>query len=76
MRAALLPGARRIAGTYRQLAAEVLGLDPSSTQARSAADGLLSLLRGLALGAVLRPHSDAERAALTAWLTSFRRAPD
>lgn len=75
LRQALLSGARRMARTYRQLTIEVLGLDPSSTEARVAVDGLLSLLRGLALGAVLRPHSDAERAALTAWLTSFQRLP-
>lgn len=74
LRQALLPGARRIARTYRQLTVEVLGLDPSSTQARVAVDGLLSLLRGLALGAVLRPHSDADRAVLTAWLISFQRS--
>lgn len=75
LRQALLPGARQIARTYKRLTIEVLGLDPSSTEARVAVDGLMSLLRGLALGAVLRPHSDAERAALTAWLGSFQRSP-
>lgn len=75
LRQALLPGARRIARTHRQLTVQVLGLDPSSTQARVAVDGLLSLLRGLALGAVLRPHNDADRAVLTAWLTAFQRSP-
>lgn len=76
LRHALLPGARRIARTYRQITVEVLGLDPSSTEARVAVDGLLSLLRGLALGAVLRPYGKAERAALTAWLTSFPPPPN
>lgn len=73
LRQALLPGAQRIARAYRQITADVLGLDPASPEARLAVDGLLSLLRGLALGAVLRPHGDAERAAITAWLTSFQR---
>ncbi len=73
LRQALLPGARRIARTYRQITADVVGLDPAAPEARLAVDGLLSLLRGLALGAVLRPHGDAERAAITAWLTSFQR---
>lgn len=72
LRQALLPGARRLARTHRHLTAEVLGLDPASTEARLAVDGLLSLLRGLALGAVLRPHGDTERAAITAWLQSFQ----
>jgi AcrR family transcriptional regulator len=73
LREGLLPGARRLARVHRQITAEVLGLDPGSPEARLAVDGLLSLLRGLALGAVLRPHGDAERAALTAWLTAFQR---
>lgn len=72
---ALLPGARRIARTHRHITAEVLGLDPASPEARLAVDGLLSLLRGLALGAVLRPHGDAERAAIRAWLVSFHSTP-
>jgi AcrR family transcriptional regulator len=75
LREALLSGARRMARTHRQLIAEVLGLDPESPQARLAADGLLSLMRGLALGAVLRPHGVSERAALTAWLASFDATP-
>lgn len=73
LRTALLPGARRTGRVNRRVTAEVLGLDPASAEAHLAVDGLMSLLRGLGLGSVLRSHGEGERAVLVAWLSAFQR---
>lgn len=70
LREALQPGAHRLFRELRDALAPVTEqLDDA--QFSVFLDGLLSLLRGLAIGAVLRDRPDREKQVLTAWLTAF-----
>ncbi|MFM9379035.1 TetR/AcrR family transcriptional regulator [Gordonia sp. VNK21] len=70
LRAALQPGAHRLMEQLRSILEPVVGdLDDESFEIFL--DGLLSLLRGLAIGAVLRDRPQREHAILNAWLSSY-----
>lgn len=70
LRAALRPGAqdlgRQLRAPFRALAADL-----DAARLDIFADGLLSLLRGLAVGGVLRDRPGLEKAVLRAWLVAF-----
>lgn len=70
LREALGPGARDLA---RQLREPLLGLvgELDDERLEVFGDGLLSLLRGLAIGGVLRDRPALEKAVLQAWLVAF-----
>lgn len=70
LREALQPGAHRLFAELRQTLAPFVG-DLADPEFAVFLDGLLSLLRGLAIGAVLRDRPDREKQVLTAWLTAF-----
>ena len=70
LRDALRPGARRLSHQLRGVLAARVG-DLSDERLDVFVDGLLSLLRGLAIGGVLRDRPDREKAVLTEWLTAF-----
>lgn len=70
LRAALLPGAHRLGRQVREAVVPVVG-DLDGGQLDLFVDGLLSLLRGLAIGGVLRDRPLAEAAVLQAWLDAF-----
>jgi AcrR family transcriptional regulator len=70
LRAALTPGARRTGRELRQLFAAVLGRDEGDPQVVVFVGGLLALLRGLAVGAVLRDRPGVERAVVATWVTT------
>jgi hypothetical protein len=70
LRAALTPGARRTGRELRQLFAVVLGRDEADLQVVVFVGGLLALLRGLAVGAVLRDRPGVERAVVATWVTT------
>ena len=74
LRAALRPGARSLG---RQLRAPLLLLagELDDERLEVLADGLLSLLRGLAVGGVLRDRPALEKAVLAAWLGAFGAGP-
>ncbi|MBM7368514.1 TetR/AcrR family transcriptional regulator [Gordonia hydrophobica] len=70
LRDALRPGARRLFRDLRDALAP-LSLDLDDEHFAIFLDGLLSLLRGLAIGAVLRDRPEREKQIVTAWLTAF-----
>lgn len=70
LREALQPGAHRLFTEVQQMLAPFVD-DFGPEQSAVFLDGLLSLLRGLAIGAVLRDRPDREREILSAWLTVF-----
>lgn len=74
LRAALQPGAHRLFGELRDVLAP-FSAHLDNHRFGVFLDGLLSLLRGLAIGAVLRDRPDREKQILTAWLTTFASPP-
>ena len=70
LRDALRPGARRLGAQLRAALGEQFGELPDD-RLDLFADGLLSLLRGLAIGGVLRDRPERERAVLRAWVAAF-----
>lgn len=70
LRDALRPGARRLGRQLHDLAAPLVGeLDEDHLEIF--VDGLLSLLRGLAIGGVLRDRPALEKSVLATWLAAF-----
>lgn len=70
LRAALQPGAHNLLEQIQAI------LEPQTTALTSDqldvfVDGLLSLLRGLAIGAVLRDRPEREKAVIRTWITAF-----
>jgi AcrR family transcriptional regulator len=70
LRAALTPGARRTGRELRELFAAALGRAEGDPDVIVFVGGLLALLRGLAVGAVLRDRPDVERAVVAAWVAT------
>lgn len=70
LRDALQPGAHRLSHDLRDALAPFVD-DLDDERFAVFLDGLLSLLRGLAIGGVLRDRRDREKQVLTAWLTTF-----
>ncbi|MFJ9317372.1 TetR/AcrR family transcriptional regulator [Pimelobacter simplex] len=70
LRAALRPGARQLGRQLREPLLLLVG-DLDDERLDVFADGLLSLLRGLAVGGVLRDRPALEKAVLAAWLGAF-----
>ncbi|GAC57628.1 putative TetR family transcriptional regulator [Gordonia hirsuta DSM 44140 = NBRC 16056] len=71
LRSALQPGAHRLLGQIREALTPLVG-DLPEDQLAVFVDGLLSLLRGLAIGAVLRDRPEREAQVLHAWISAFR----
>ncbi|WGX95469.1 TetR/AcrR family transcriptional regulator [Nocardioides sp. L-11A] len=73
LRAALRPGARLLGRQLREQLVPVVGeLDDERLEVF--VDGLLSLLRGLAIGGVLRDRPALEQAVLRSWVEAFGQA--
>jgi AcrR family transcriptional regulator len=72
LRAALTPGARHTGHELRELFASVLGRAEGDPDVVVFVGGLLALLRGLAVGAVLRDRPEVERAVIATWVTTAR----
>ncbi|EGD55514.1 TetR family transcriptional regulator [Gordonia neofelifaecis NRRL B-59395] len=70
LREALQPGAHQLFVELQQTLAPFVD-DLDEQRFTIFLDGLLSLLRGLAIGAVLRDRPDREKQVLAAWLTIF-----
>ncbi|WP_215816557.1 TetR/AcrR family transcriptional regulator [Pimelobacter sp. 30-1] len=70
LREALRPGARELGRRLREPLLALVG-DLGDERLEVFADGLLSLLRGLAVGGVLRDRPALEKAVLGAWLAAF-----
>lgn len=68
LRTALTPGARKTGRELRSVITTRLGGHPDEARDRITADGFVALLRGLALGGVLRDRPDVEREVLSRWL--------
>lgn len=74
LREALRPGARQLGRQLRDPLLALVG-DLDDERLEVFADGLLSLLRGLAVGGVLRDRPALEKAVLAAWLSAFGAGP-
>ncbi len=74
MQPALAQSAR--SASERLRAAVTTALDPGLSPAQQSLvyDGLMAMLRGLALGSVIRDRPDREREILRLWLRQFRAA--
>ena len=70
LRDALRPGAHRLLEQIREMLDPLTGGLPEDDR-DVFVDGLLSLLRGLAIGAVLRDRPEREKAVIHAWITAF-----
>lgn len=70
LRAALQPGAHRLLVQIREVLAPLAG-DLTPERLDVFVDGLLSLLRGLAVGAVLRDRPEREKQVLRTWVSAF-----
>ncbi|WP_290852179.1 TetR/AcrR family transcriptional regulator [Gordonia sp. (in: high G+C Gram-positive bacteria)] len=75
LREALQPGAHRLFAELRQTLAPFVGDVDDEQEVVVFLDGLLSLLRGLAIGAVLRDRPDREKQVLATWLAAFAPSP-
>lgn len=71
LRSALQPGAHRLLAQIRQALEPLVG-ELSPEELDVFVDGLLSLLRGLAIGAVLRDRPERESQVLRTWISAFR----
>lgn len=73
LQAALSTSARGPSGRLRELIGRAFDPPLSRAELSLAYDGLMSLLRGLALGSVVRDRPDRELAVLRAWLDRFQQ---